>query len=205
MKNKSQPEKRPRGRPVSFDRDNVVDAAVLVFWEKGYDAASLDNLTEAMGINRPSLYSAFGNKRGLFEAAIDRYAATRGSLEFGALHVDKSTKVAVAGFFETSIACATEEGKPRGCMIANVATDAAESDEALRNKLSRMFIQTDEGIARRFHADQKLGQFPKGLDPDALALMVHSVVHSIKTRARAGATREQLVEITDSFMTVFFP
>jgi AcrR family transcriptional regulator len=197
--------KRPRGRPVSFDRDKVLDAAVLVFWEKGYDGASIDDLTEAMGIKKPSLYAAFGNKRQLFDAAIDRYAATRGIREFSTLHIKQDTRSAVADFFEMSVRCATERGKPRGCMIANVATDAAESDKQLRKKLAVMFIQTDEGIANRFRADQEKGNAPPGHDPIVLAQMVHSVVHSIKTRARAGASRKELLEIANNFVAVLFP
>ncbi len=205
MNNIQTTEKRPRGRPVSFDRATVLDAAVLVFWEKGYEGASLDDLTRAMGIKRPSLYAAFGNKRLLFEAAIDRYAATYGNKEFGTLQLDRDTRSAVADFFEMSIKCATERGKPRGCMIANVATDAAESDKLLRKKLAVMFAQTDEGIASRFRADQARGAFPAGHDPDALARMVHSVIHSIKNRARAGASRKELSAISESFLKVFFP
>ncbi len=201
----SETKKRPRGRPISFDREQVLDAAVNVFWEKGYEGSSMDDLTTAMGIKKPSLYAAFGNKRQLFEAAIDRWAATRGGYEFGALHRAENVRDAVAEFLETSIACATEAGMPKGCMITNVATDAAENDDELRAKLAVMFVQTDEGIASRFRRDQVKGQLPAGLDPDTLAQMVHSVVHSIKVRARAGATREQLESIVNSFMQVWFP
>ena len=165
----------------------------------------MDDLTRAMGIKKPSLYSAFGNKRQLFEAAIDRYVATHGRKEFGALQLGKDTCSAVADLFEMSIRCATERGNPRGCMIANVATDAAESDKELRKKLAIMFTQTDEGIACRFREDQDKGLLPAGHDPDALAQMVHSVIHSIKTRARAGASRKELSAIADSFLSVFFP
>lgn len=188
-----------------FDREQVLDSAVLVFWAKGYDGASVDDLTRAMGIKKPSLYAAFGNKRQLFEAAIDRYAATRGNREFGALQLGNDTRDAVANFFDMSVRCATERGKPRGCMIANVATDAAESDEQLRKKLAMMFAQTDEGIASRFRRDQAKGLLPAGHDPDALAQMVHSVVHAIKNRARAGASRKELSAIAESFLDVFFP
>lgn len=205
MKMPEPTKKRPRGRPVSFDREQVLDAAVLVFWEKGYHGTSMDDLTHAMGIKKPSLYAAFGNKRQLFEQAIDRYAATRGHKEFGSLQLDKDTRRAVANFFDMSVMCATESGKPRGCLIANVATDAAESDEELKKKLRVMYAQTDEGIASRFRRDQDEGRFPAEHEPDALARMVHSVVHSIKNRARAGASRDELSEISDSFLKLFFP
>lgn len=205
MKSEKTATKRPRGRPISFNRDEALDAAVMVFWEQGYEGASIDDLTKAMGIKKPSLYAAFGNKRQLFESAIDRWAATRGNREFSALHKHRDTRTAVEQFLDMSIRCATERGKPRGCMIANVATDAAENDEQLRAKLARMFIQTDEGIAGRFRKDQEEGRFPADRDPESLAEMVHSVVHSIKVRARAGATRKQLSGIADSFVKVLFP
>lgn len=204
MKMSEQPKKRPRGRPRSFDRDDVLDAAVLVFWEKGFDGASIEDLTEAMGINRPSLYAAFGSKRELFLQAIDRYAATRGNRAFSAFRLEPDNRRAVERFLAESIECATEDGKPRGCLINTVATEAAETDAELRAKLSQMFSRTDAAIAERL-ATQPNGE-PSGIhDPEALARMAHSVTHSIMTRARAGASRRELAEVADSFMAVFFP
>jgi AcrR family transcriptional regulator len=204
MQSSQQTEKRPRGRPRSFDRDEVLDAAVLVFWEKGYDGASIEKLTQAMGINRPSLYSTFSSKRELFIQAIDRYAATQGNRAFSAFRLEPDNRKAVAGFFKASIECATEEGKPRGCLINTVATDAAENDAELRDKLSKMFSKTDTAIAKRLQTNQD-GETPGIRDPEGLARMAHSVTHSIMTRARAGASRKELAEIANSFMAVFFP
>ncbi|MGI9657781.1 MAG: TetR/AcrR family transcriptional regulator, partial [Gaiellaceae bacterium] len=197
--------KRRRGRPRAFDRDEVLDAAVMVFWEKGYEGASIDNLTEAMGIQRPSLYATFGSKRDLFVEAIDRYAATHGRGSFDPLRNDPDTKSAVAAFFDTNIRRATERGKPRGCLIACVATETAETDVTLRQTLFGMYSRADASIAERFRANQEEGSFPAEHDPDALARMVHSVIHSIRVRARAGATRKELTAIADDFMTVLFP
>jgi len=204
MKTSEMTKKRPRGRPRSFDHDEVLDAAVLVFWEKGYDGASVEDLTKAMGINRPSLYSTFGNKRELFIQAIDRYAATHGNRAFSAFRLEPDNRKAVERFFAASIECATEDGKPRGCLINTVATEAAENDDALRHKLSRMFTKTDAAIARRLQANQE-GAAPGIDDPEGLARMAHSVTHSIMTRARAGAGHEELTDIADTFMTVLFP
>ena len=204
MQSSQQTEKRPRGRPRSFDRDEVLDAAVLVFWEKGYDGASIEDLTQAMGINRPSLYSTFSNKRELFIQAIDRYAATQGSRAFSAFRLEPDNRKAVESFFKASIECATEEGRPRGCLINTVATDAAENDAELRDKLSKMFSRTDTAIAKRLQTNED-GE-PSGIhDPEGLARMAHSVTHSIMTRARAGASRKELAEVANSFMTVLFP
>lgn len=204
MKSPEMTEHRPRGRPRSFDCTGALDAAVLVFWEKGYDGASIGDLTDAMGISRPSLYLAFGNKRDLFIQTIDRYAATHGNKAFSAFRVEPGYRKSVERFFEASIECATEEGKPRGCLINTVATEAAETDTELRNKLSDMFAKTDTAIAKRLQTNQE-GETLGIHDPERLARMAHSVTHSIMTRARAGASREELAEIANSFLAVFFP
>jgi AcrR family transcriptional regulator len=195
---------QPKGRPRSFDRNAALDAAVLVFWEKGYDGTTLTDLTAAMGINRPSLYATYGNKRDLFVQAIDRYAATHGSKAFSALRLEPDSRTAVQKFFEASIDCALADGTPRGCLINTVATDAAGSDTELREKLSHMFERTDTAIARRIAANQSTGN-TTNREPEQLARMAHSVTHSIMTRARAGASRQELKEITESFMAVLFP
>lgn len=204
MKTSEMTEKRPRGRPRSFDPEEVLDAAVLVFWEKGYDGASIEDLTEAMGINRPSLYSTFGSKRELFIQAIDRYAATHGNRAFSAFRLEPDNRKAVERFFEASIECATEDGKPRGCLINTIATEAAENDAELRDKLSKMLSKTDTAMAKRIKANQD-DVTSKIHDPEGLARMAHSVTHSIMTRARAGASRQELADIANSFMAALFP
>jgi AcrR family transcriptional regulator len=181
-----------------------LDAAVLVFWQHGYDGSSIGDLTQAMGINRPSLYATFGNKRDLFLQAIDRYAATYGSRAFSALRLEPDNRRAVERFFEASIDCALADGTPRGCLINTVATEAAENDAVLRDKLAHMFARTDDAIARRLIANHNV-EMSAIRDPEGLARMAHSVTHSIMTRARAGAGRDDLTQIADSFMAVLFP
>jgi AcrR family transcriptional regulator len=196
--------RRPRGRPRSFNRDQALDAAVLVFWDKGYDGSSIEDLTNAMGINRPSLYATFGNKRDLFMQAIDRYAATHGNRAFSAFRLEPDNRKAIEQFFDASIECALAEGTPRGCLINTVATEAAENDAELRDKLADMFTQTDTAIARRLATNHDAAASPIH-DPEGLARMAHSVTHSIMTRARAGADRNELSQVADSFMAVLFP
>ena len=137
---------RPRGRPRAFDRDDVLDRAVTTFWARGYSGASVDDLTGSMGINRPSLYAAFGNKHDLFLEVIDRYASTFGRLPFSAFKSDLDVGNAVAAFLEVSIRCATSKGKPKGCLIANVAIFEAEKDTQVREKVSGEFHKTSFGL-----------------------------------------------------------
>lgn len=196
---------RPPGRPRAFDRDQVLDRAVLIFWEKGYKGASLDNLTAAMGINRPSLYAAFGSKHDLFMAVIDHYAATLGCKPVMAFYGEADITRAVASFFEATIRAATLKGKPRGCLVMSVAVQHAEKDEQVGKKLKAMFEETDQVIAGQFQAAQDKGQLPQGADPEALARMVISVTHSIAARARVGASPGELSRLGQDFMGVLFP
>ena len=196
---------RPRGRPRAFDRDDVLDRAVTTFWARGYSGASVDDLTDSMGINRPSLYATFGSKHVLFLEVIDRYASTFGRLPFSAFKSDLNAKSAVAAFLEVSIRCATSKGKPKGCLIANVAIFEAEKDTQVRERVSGMFADTERAITDYFRAARDDGRLSGEHDPQALARMVISITHSIATRARAGASREQLTVLADDFMAVLFP
>ena len=94
---------RPRGRPRAFDRDEVLDRAIITFWACGYSGASIDNLTDSMGINRPSLYATFGSKHDLFMEVVDRYASTFGRLPISALKSNLDARKAVAAFFEVCV------------------------------------------------------------------------------------------------------
>ena len=196
---------RPRGRPRAFDRDEVLDRAITTFWARGYSGASVDNLTDSMGINRSSLYATFGSKHDLFLEVIDRYASTFGRLPFSAFKSNLDARSAVAAFLEVSIRCATSKGKPRGCLIANVATFEAEKDTQVREKVSGMFADTDRAISDYFRAAEDEGRLSHEHDPQALARMVVSVTHSIATRARAGASRKELSVLADDFLAVLFP
>ncbi len=196
---------RPRGRPRMFDRDEVLDLAIITFWSHGYSGSSLDDLTDRMAINRPSLYAAFGSKHELFMEAIDRYAVSLGCVPFSAFKSGICTRQAVADFFELSIRCATSKGKPRGCLIGSVATFEAGRDDQVRDKVSAIFGEAEQAIADYFRAAQKDGRLTGEHDPPAMARIVTSVGHSIATRARAGASRKQLFVIADDFMAMLFP
>jgi AcrR family transcriptional regulator len=202
MDNKSS---RSPGRPRTFDRDNVLDRAITTFWANGYNGSSLDDLTETMGIGRPSLYATFGSKHGLFMEVIDRYAATFGCQPINALQGEPDINKAVSAFFEASIRCVTSRDGPKGCLIASVAAVETEQDEQVRDKLNGMLAETDRVIADRFLAAQGQGQISRDSDPRALARLVISITHSFATRARFGAGRKELSRLAKDFMAVLFP
>lgn len=196
---------RQRGRPRKFDREHVLDRAVITFWENGYSGSSLDALTESMGINRPSLYSTFGSKHELFMDAIDRYADLYGCKPVEALNREEDIVKAVAAFLATRIACVTARDGPTGCLVANVAAEEAETDARVRKKLSKMFLETDNVIAERLRTAQAEGQISQQVNPPALAQIIVSITHSFATRARVGASREELSALAKEFMLVLFP
>ena len=196
---------RTLGRPRAFDRDTVLDRAVATFWAKGYSAASLDDLTESMGINRPSLYATFGSKHDLYMEVIDRYAATLGCEPVKALLSEPDIEMAVAAYFEATIRCVTLKDGPKGCMIVSVAAEDAETDEQVRNKLNGMFAESDRIISDHFSATQDKGQLFQESDPEGLARMIISITHSFSTRARVGASRRELSRLGKEFMAVLFP
>ena len=196
---------RSRGRPREFDRDHVLDRAVKTFWTKGYSGTSVGDLTQNMGINRPSLYATFGSKHGLFLEAIDRYITTHGNQRIEALCGEPDIIKAVELFFDASIRCVLSKDGPRGCLIASVATEKAASDAQVRDKLSEMFVKIEKVIAERFQNAQDDGQLSQEADPRALARMIISITHSFSVRARVGAGHRELTRLTKDFMATLFP
>ncbi len=184
--------KPPRGRPRNFVREVAVENAMIAFWSKGYDGTSLDDLTAAMGINRPSLYGAFGNKRSLFIETIDHYAATRGLRAIATLAAAATLESGVATFLDTIIDGVTGTACARGCMIVSVAGDAAQTDDGVRARLDQVLHATDKGITQ---AIRRLAG-GKGASGQAkaehAAWLLSAGVHSLALRARAGADRAEL-------------
>ena len=195
---------RPRGRPLSFDREEVLDAAVQVFWDKGYEGASLDDLTHAMGINRPSLYSKFGNKHELFMLAIDRYVATITSRQLVPLMEASDVRQAISGYLRQVIQCVASNDWPAGCLVVSVATEASERDEIVRSKVSGLLEWAEELLAHRIAELARDDGASRVKDPQKLARMVAAIAQGLASRARAGAARDELLDLADDFLDLLF-
>ncbi|ACU38248.1 TetR/AcrR family transcriptional regulator [Actinosynnema mirum] len=182
---------RRTGRPRGFDADEALDRAVRVFWAKGYEGASLTDLTTAMGINRTSMYAAFGNKDELFRKALDRYTGTQAGYVRRAL--EESTSEAVArAFLEGSVRASTTPGEPTGCL--GVQGALAVGDDA-RQACEVLAAWRDEGcewLRRRFERAAAEGDLPAGSDPALLARYLMTVANGIAVQASGGADRETL-------------
>ncbi|MBT3399236.1 MAG: TetR/AcrR family transcriptional regulator [Rhodospirillaceae bacterium] len=196
---------RPRGRPLKFDRDKVLDRAVDTFWANGYTATSLEDLTTNMGINRPSLYAAFGNKHDLFMKTIDRYAETIGRQPLDAFLEEPDIRRAVEAYFQTTIQCVTSRNRPRGCLIMNVAGERAANDAEVRGCMADAYDTRVATIAERLGTARNDGQLPVDADPESLARMITSVMHSLAARARAGGSRKELSALAQNFLNLLIP
>lgn len=177
---------RPRGRPRSFDPERALGAATERFRSRGFAGTSLDELAEATGLNRPSLYSAFGDKRALYLAALDGTIA-RAARGFERL---AERRLPLRPMLELLFAAVidgymTGEDRPTGCVFVSTAATAAVTDEAVRARLADFLAMEDETIAALL-ADAG------DSDAAAHAPVIAAVLHSLSVRARAGAAREAL-------------
>lgn len=181
---------RRRGRPAEFDRDAALDAALRVFWLHGY-AASLDVLTEAMDLNRPSLYGAFGSKQQLYAAAVAHYVAKIGANYLAPL-AQPSLPAALAGFYAAVIDGITGRYGPRGCIVAcTLPAEAGVSDDA-RKLLATVLAELDAAVVARVEAAQRAGELPRGRDPRLVAQVITGGMFALSIRARAGASARAL-------------
>jgi AcrR family transcriptional regulator len=191
MTETNSPPSRTKGRPPSIDRLAALDAAVLTFWEKGYEGASLTDLTNAMNVSRPSLYSGFGDKAKLFDAALMRYAQTIGSAPMAAFEIEPNIAKAVLAFLSVSVQGNTMVGHPHGCLIGCCAATAAEVDSAVRERLRQLLSGTQSRLVERFEAETGLSTHQSS---NERAGMMLDFMNGQAIRARAGATQADLNE-----------
>lgn len=190
------------GRPREFDVDQALDKALAVFWRKGYEGTSLSDLTEALGVNRPSLYAAFGNKEELFRKALDRYADDRTV----ALHEALDAPTARAVFERLLRGTAdflTERGNPRGCLMVQGAQACSDEAEPVRRALVERRAEAQAMIRRRFQRAKDEGDLPAGLDPADLARYVYTLLEGFAVRAAAGNSRRELHRVVDLALRIW--
>src|SRR5437763_175317 len=159
---------RSRGRPRAFDVEAALDRALEVFWRKGYDGASLSDLTRAMGINRPSLYATFGNKEALFRKALDRYA--EGPMAYIREALGAPTARAVAErLLRGTVDLLTDPQHPAGCLMVQGALSCGDAAEPIRRELAARRMKGEAAIRERLARAQADGDLPPHSDPDDLA------------------------------------
>jgi AcrR family transcriptional regulator len=190
---------RGRGRPRQFDYDQALDAALQTFWQRGFAATSLDHLTAAMRLNRPSVYAAFGNKDAIYTAAIQRYVAIAGRESLKALSRPR-VKDALTAFLAAIIDTATGRYGPNGCAICCTLPAEAGRSEAARRQLAEAIEQLDGALQGRLRAAVGAGELAADCDVRSLAQLFTGIAFSLSIRARAGAPRRELARIAKAMV-----
>jgi AcrR family transcriptional regulator len=180
----------PSGRTRQFDVDEALDRALEVFWARGYEGATLPELTRAMGINRPSLYAAFGNKEELFRKALDRYLV--GPQGFMAEAFKEPTARAVAEAIFSGFIRMQRGRQARGCLVVQGALACGEEAEPVRRELARLRQAAVTAFRERFERAVQDGDLPKGTDCAGLGRYVATVLNGLAVQAASGATEKDL-------------
>lgn len=188
------------GRPRGFDTDLALDAAVDVFWRRGYDGASLTELTAAMGINKPSLYAAFGDKAQLFQTALRRYVDRNMGYVTAALALPTAYEVAAAFLVGNTVAV-TRPGLPAGCLSVQAAVATEGSSQLALLSENRAAIQSL--FADRFRRAIDEGDLAVNEDPDELATFLITISSGFAIRAADGTSRESLLALVRRAMAAF--
>ena len=193
-----------RGRPRSFDRTEVLERAMRVFWEKGYAGASMSDLTAAMGIASPSLYAAFGSKEGLYREAIDHYVASFSGSFWGVMEA-ATARESVEGLLRNAARIFTDGDFPSGCMVIQTAAEAGEMSPELAASLCEIRASTTETLAARIRKGMAEGELSPATDARAVAQFYATVHKGLSLSAKGGATRDELDSVVASAMAAWGP
>ena len=181
----------PSGRTRQFDVEEALDRALAVFWARGYEGATLPELTRAMGINRPSLYAAFGNKEQLFHKALDRYQT--GPMSFVTEALRKPTaRAVVEAILSGFVRMQRDRDKARGCLVVSGALACGEEAETVRHELAQVRQAFVTALRQRFERAVHDGDLPAGTDCATLARYVATVLNGLAVQSASGATEKEL-------------
>jgi TetR/AcrR family transcriptional regulator, copper-responsive repressor len=190
-----------RGRPPSYDRAAAVDAFTSLFWQKGFAATSLDEIARETGMNRPSLYAAFGDKRAMYLLALKSFAdqANRGMAD--ALS-RPSLREALLAFYDQAITVYTAGPFARGCLIACSGAHEAANDNDVRATVVSIFQGIHTLLEGRFQCASEAGDLLRHIAPDDAARLASCVLQSLAVQARAGMSRADLQMLASSAIKV---
>ncbi|SDD76937.1 TetR/AcrR family transcriptional regulator [Glycomyces harbinensis] len=184
--------------------DEALDAAIGVFWRQGYEGTVLDDLTTAMGISRPSLYAAFGDKEATFKRAVERYAQV--DMRYVETALAEPTAFTVAAhYLRGNILTITNPARPPGCLTVQGGVSGSEADQPIVEFLNSVRDEVEARLADRFAQAIADGDLPASEDPAGLARYLLTVTGGQAIQAGAGATREQLSRVADHALAAFRP
>jgi AcrR family transcriptional regulator len=200
-KSQVRPVSKPRGRPRSFDRETALEKALLAFWEHGYEATSVSDLTRVMDIGAPSLYAAFGDKRSLFEEVVREYGTKYGFFTDRALAEEPTARAAVERMLREAAVEYTDPAHPYGCLVIHAAINCTtpEVEESLRERRNANIAAFES----RIRADIAAGELPPDTDAAALARHAGAMIQGMSQQARDGASRGELEALAEIAMAIW--
>jgi AcrR family transcriptional regulator len=193
-----------RGRPRSFDADAALSEALNVFWEHGYEGASLALLTDAMGISRKSMYAAFGNKEDLFLRVLQLYEQGPGSYPKDAVAAGTAREVART-YLDGAIHAGTQPGRPAGCLGVRAALAVGVTGENVQNILTAWRARSQADLRARFQRAIDEGDLPDDADADLISRYLTTVADGIAVQAQGGADGDTLRRVADAALAHWPP
>ncbi|MER7003816.1 TetR/AcrR family transcriptional regulator [Dactylosporangium sp. NPDC000555] len=192
-----------RGRRRQFDTERVLDTITHAFWRSGYDGTSLADLTSLTGVNPPSLYAAFGDKRALFFEVVAFYQKTYGAFTVHALGDEPTALLAITRMLREAAVVYTDPGHPKGCLIISAANGWTPQSSEISDAMRDLRTAGRDAIEAKIKVDVDAGLLPTGTDAHGLAVFFAAVVQGMSGQARDGATREELERIAETALKVW--
>ena len=197
------------GRKRAFDKAEALDKAMRVFWNNGYSGTSLKDLTEALGINKPSLYAAFGNKKQLFITALEHYMSLYGAPLLNLLTHPEDASLAerLRSYLKGVIDLVTDRKSPQGCLFVKSSCESGGTTmpEDISASLQGMGLATERALTELLVIEQERGQLPSQTNPNEIAGYLLSIMYGLSVLARRGKPRKELEAIVDLLITAFPP
>ncbi len=192
----------PRGRPRQFEHGAVLLRALEVFWRQGYAATTMDNLAATMGLNKPSLYNAYGDKQAIYRQALAAFIAQVEQEVGAALASSPDLREALQAFFDGALAVYCAHEPPLGCFAICTATAEAVAHADIQKDLAGIIAGLDSMLTARFGAALDAGQLKATPTPRDRARLTQAVLHSLAVRSRAGEPRESLRELATQAIAI---
>ena len=191
-----------RGRPRAYEPDVALGKALELFRKEGFAATSLDDLSAATGMNRPSLYGAFGDKRALYIKSYGRYRDDARAAMLDIFRDEMPIRKRLARIYAVALDIYLSGESPRGCFTVMTAASEAVFDPEIRAMVLEGFVELDKAFAACFRQAKEKGEFGEGADPIALSQLASATIHTIAIRARAGVPRKELEAIVNGAIDV---
>jgi len=190
-----EPPKRRRGRPLAFNRAQAIRDAMTLFWERGYEGTSFDDLINAMGISPSTFYNSFGNKEAVYKEATDFYLTESSEWFLAALANAPDAKTAFIQLIEATAAQFTRDDLPAGCMISLAGTHLSPAYVSVRSMMSAHRATSESALVARLREGMEAGDVPQGTDIEALGAFFSALFRGMAVQARDGASRARVLEI----------